>query len=556
MSQFPHTDPLRRLISEQEKTQRMRLISASVCAMLVSSAAVILLGLSAWFLTASAIAGLAGPLVAKAFNYMIPSAMIRMLAIVRTAGRYGERVTGHDAALQALARIRPSIFRNIARSTPARLDLSSGEASARLMQDVDAIQNRFVRLSAPWGAGMGILTGIILCGFAGGAAAASIGLIAGLYVLASHTLAQRVTRKHGAELRHHAGHFKAELSSLMSAAPELRAYGMTGLAITRVEKASAPYEEAARKLAIGNGWLVVVQTVAMTLAVVAVVLTTASGTPALMALALLGSIAVMDACGTLVTAMGQNGSVEAAIQRLSPLMTATQTVKNAPPLQSRIDVGGLFSLRTRGRIAITGASGSGKTTLVEQLMRLRAIPEGIAQIDGRDLARIQPLQARDLFAYAPQQAHFLNGTIAENLRLAAPDATDHDLWSALEDACLAQRIRRSPEGLAMQIGENGHWLSGGERRRLGLARAYLRHAPFLILDEPTEGLDRHTETQIVDRLDRRLSLSGQGLILISHRPFPMRLCQDRAVVQGVKADGSVRLALIGNLLPPSKTCVV
>ncbi|MEG2312453.1 MAG: amino acid ABC transporter ATP-binding/permease protein, partial [Brevundimonas sp.] len=110
---------IRQLVAAQEKAQSGRLLAASVCAMIVSAAAVVLLGVSAWFLTSSAIAGLAGSVVAMTFNYMVPSAMIRFLAILRTGGRYGERVIGHDAALHALAKLRPQLFDSITRADPA-----------------------------------------------------------------------------------------------------------------------------------------------------------------------------------------------------------------------------------------------------------------------------------------------------------------------------------------------------------------------------------------------------------------------------------------------------
>ena len=120
----------------------------------------------------------------------------------------------------------------------------------------------------------------------------------------------------------------------------------------------------------------------------------------------------------------------------------------------------------------------------------------------------------------------MTGTVAENLRLAAPQADDAALWDALADAQLDARVRRLPEGLATWIGDGGEVLSGGERRRLSLARAYLRPAPWLLLDEPTEGLDRGTEAELVAALDRRLSRTGQGVVIVSHRPAPLTLCQE------------------------------
>jgi ATP-binding cassette subfamily C protein CydC len=132
--------------------------------------------------------------------------------------------------------------------------------------------------------------------------------------------------------------------------------------------------------------------------------------------------------------------------------------------------------------------------------------------------------ARPLFAYSPQDARLLTGALAENLRLAAPTATDADLWEALAEAQLDARVRRLPQGLATWIGDGGEILSGGERRRLSLARAYLRPAPWLLLDEPTEGLDRGVEAELVAALDRRLARTGQGVIIVSHRPAPLAIC--------------------------------
>ncbi len=123
----------------------------------------LLLGLSGWFLTGAAIAGLAGLAAAQAFNVLLPSAGIRLLAILRTAFRYLERLSGHAAALKALAAIRPALYASLAAAPPAQaLALSRGEASARLVQDVDAVETRLIRLSAPWGAGAAVAAGLAM----------------------------------------------------------------------------------------------------------------------------------------------------------------------------------------------------------------------------------------------------------------------------------------------------------------------------------------------------------------------------------------------------------
>ena len=143
---------------------------------------------------------------------------------------------------------------------------------------------------------------------------------------------------------------------------------------------------------------------------------------------------------------------------------------------------------------------------------------------------------RPAFAHAPQDATLIAGTVRANLALAGahPEAA---LWDALADAALEARVRALPLGLDTWIGENGERLSGGERRRLSLARALLRDAPWLLLDEPTEGLDATTEALVVRRLDARLERTGQGLILVSHRAAPRALCDQQLPIPALHAIG-------------------
>ena len=165
----------RQMIREQRRRQGGRLALAAAAGATVSAAAVLLLGLSGWFITGAALAGVAGGTAIGAFNYLLPSAAIRFLAIARTGARYIERVSGHAAALKALARLRPALFDGLAAAPPARAQaLSSGEASARMIQDVDAVQTLFVRLSTPWAAGTGGIAAVALAGLAGPMVAAAV----------------------------------------------------------------------------------------------------------------------------------------------------------------------------------------------------------------------------------------------------------------------------------------------------------------------------------------------------------------------------------------------
>uniref|UniRef100_UPI0025D4373D ATP-binding cassette domain-containing protein n=1 Tax=uncultured Caulobacter sp. TaxID=158749 RepID=UPI0025D4373D len=209
----------------------------------------------------------------------------------------------------------------------------------------------------------------------------------------------------------------------------------------------------------------------------------------------------------LAHAFDQDGAAREARERLDGILRhqpqAAPTLEGAPTLSILGE-----TLNPGERLAIIGPSGCGKTTAIETLLGLRGDTEHL----------------RAAFAWLPQDAGLVAGTVRENLRLAAPKATDEQLWQALEDAALADRIRAAPQGLAAYLGDDGERLSGGERRRLALARAYLRDAPWLLLDEPTEGLDAAAEALVVERLAQRLARTGQGLVVVSHRPAPAALC--------------------------------
>lgn len=543
-SESPGVVRLKALIRAQEKAQRLRLLAASVTAALVSAGAVLLLGLSGWFITAAALAGAAGPAVAHVFNYMVPSAMIRFFAIVRTASRYGERVTGHDAALKALAALRPQLFLGLARAPTTRaLSLAGGEASARLVQDVDAIQDRFVRLSTPWGAGAGLIAGVGMAALAGWAPALVVAGAAALGVILAVVIGRRFAEPAGQRLQQASGALKTEFAALAAAAPELQAYGMKAWAADRLSEHGDAVEDAAERLARAGGLIMASQSLAMAMGVAGAAMAAGAGAPSLTALSMLAAVATVESAGTLLNALRQNGAVKAAVQRLGELLDEEAPTSAVAVVSPSLRLSGAdLTVAPPQRLAIIGPSGAGKTTLIERMMGLRPASPGEILHGEADGAALGAEALRPLFAYAPQQAVLLTGSVRENLRLAAPSASDDDLWAALEDAALADRIRAAPGGLDASVGENGARLSGGERRRLGLARAYLRPASWLVLDEPTEGLDAATEAQVLERLSTRLHHSGQGLIVVSHRPAPLALCDVALTVSGIDADGRIQIS--------------
>lgn len=521
--------PLEQLIRAEVRAQRPRLMIATVAAIGVTCGAALLLGLSGWFITAAALAGLAGPAVAHAFNYMIPSALIRLLAIVRTGSRYVERVAGHEAALQGLGRLRPRLYARLAEGRGAIKTLAAGEASSRLIEDVDAIQTRFIRLSAPWALGAGLMVSAAMAALAHVASAVALVIGAAALVLGSRWIAERWVRPAAADRQAAQGQLKARLAELEAAVPELKAWSLEGWATAEVARVADAADASAVTLARRAGYLMSWAGAVTGLTMVGAVglpLMLSAVPPAtpLIAVAALATAAGMEAALALVVALRDAGAARAATARLEPLMGEAVAGRMQTPAGTALR---LFADRPEvpagARVRLSGPSGIGKTTLIEQLMGLRTGAEGQMSAGGLDPAR-SDVDVRGLFTYAAQEVSLLDGTVAQNLRLADPKAPEARLWEVLEEAALAERVAASPKGLDMPIGPGGAFLSGGERRRLTLARAYLRTAPWLVLDEPTEGLDARTEQQVLHRLKARLERTGQGLVLITHRPAGVDLC--------------------------------
>ncbi|MGE7204092.1 amino acid ABC transporter ATP-binding/permease protein [Sphingomonas sp. NPDC019816] len=521
------SSPLARLLANERRVERRRLRQAAICAALVAAASVLLLGLSGWFLTAAALAGSTGVVAAQAFNYMLPSAGIRLLAIVRTGARYGERLAGHAAAFGALARLRPALYHAITTAPPEdALALGRGEATARLIGDVDAVELRFVRLSGPWGVAAALVSGMALA-LLGGWSVAGVTLVCvGAVLLIGHGLARRLDVP-GRAVQRATGDLREEVAMLGDAAAELRCFALEDWAIDRIEQAGDRLAAAQRRqaaVAAGFEWL---HAAGVALAAALALTMGAHAGAAIAALAALAAAMTVDAIAPVLRAMTERGRLAEAEARLNSVLTAgagrPHATAPAPIDPASLVLDGQRVARGT-RIALTGPSGCGKTTLVEGLLGLRALAAGRVLVDGRDAATLPATVRRATFAWAPQDAALIAGTVRDNLRLADALADDDRLWQALADAALDGVVRALPHGLDAWLGDDGARLSGGERRRLSLARAYLVAAPWLLLDEPVEGLDGDLAALVAARLDARLKRTGQGLIVVSHRAVLTSLC--------------------------------
>lgn len=525
MNPFPLAAPERRTLRQ-----------ALACATIAGLAAILLLALSGWFLTGAAIAGASGAAAVAAFNYLIPSAAIRGLAILRTAGRYGERLLSHQAALTAMADLRGQLFGKLAaqdsRTAP---DLAGGDASARLIGDIEALEDLVVRRPSRPASLAAAGFAVALVALAGWKAALTLALLLAALPALLTLAARRLTSGPAAEAAEALGALRTAFVDYAAARPEIIAYGLAPRVADTMAELARPLDRARARLARGDGAIAGLLAGYGTLAA-ALVFALSEGSAPIRALALLAAAASVEAMAAFARTALRQASVEQGLARLATLADLPGTLAPAPAAASAAALPitlGVHRLAPGSRAAITGASGTGKTRLIEALAGLRTPVHPIALGDTA-LDRCSADALRSQMALSPQDAVLIAGSIADNLRVARPGITEVEMWEALHTACLDTSVAAMPAGLDTPLAEAGGTLSGGERKRLSLARALLAGRPWLLLDEPSEGLDAATEADLVTRLRRWLDATGTGLLLVSHRHAPLALADRRIDIAAIR----------------------
>ncbi|MCG2839735.1 ATP-binding cassette domain-containing protein [Sandaracinobacter sp. RS1-74] len=512
---------LEALVAGRMAGQKSALRGAIFAAVAAALAATLLLGLSGWFLTGAGLAGLAGGGAVLAFNYLVPSAFIRLSAVARTGGRYFERLLSHRAALRTLAAVRVDLMAQVAALDPRRARvLSNGEAAARLTGDVDALEDRIVRTPARPAALASAAFALLL---AGAASPWAVPALAALFLTLPPAVAAVARWRVDApaeEAQRLLGQLKAEMADMLAAGPEIAVYGLAAEAAGRLQRTAAQMDMARRRAASGTALATGLLTAAGPL-MAALVLLLGTGSAPLVAAAALAVLAACEILGGPIRARLEESRTRTGLRQLEALaaQAADAPAKSLPaasqPQPLAIDA---LRLIPGDRLALTGRSGSGKTRILESFAGLRADAPQALRVGGEDPRALAFADLSRQFALSPQDPVLIAGTVADNLRLARPGLTEEALWAALETACLADEVRALPEGLLTWLGDGGARLSGGQRKRLALARALLAGRPWLLLDEPSEGLDSRTEAELARRLGEWLSATGAGALIASHRP--------------------------------------
>lgn len=510
---------------------RSRIALAFAAALLAGAGGLVLLALSGWFLTAAALAGAGGAAAIGAFNYVLPSTAIRGLAVVRTAARYGERLWSHEAALRALAGLRSALFTRLAhvdgRSAP---DLSSGDASARLIGDIAALEDLVVRRPGIPAALGTVLVGLGAAALAGWLAALVLAAILAAVLAALAFLLPRFSAAPAAAAAAATAALRAMLVDYAAARSEIITYGVapriTGLLQAEADRLDSAQRRLAQIEAAGGAVLIAGAALAG-----AATLLASTAAPPVTALAMLAATATMEAVAAIARTSAREASVAEGTARLRVLLALPAPAAGAAPSATAPLAIGLGTARIMpgSRIALTGTSGSGKTRVIEALAGLRA-PAHPLSLGGAALDALPDTRIRAQVSLAPQEPMLIAGTVADNLRLARPGLEAPAMEEALRTAQLWDRIARMPQGLDTTLGEEGGMLSGGERKRLSIARALLAERPWLLLDEPSEGLDAVAEAALVAALDAWIDQRGCGLVVASHRPAPLALATSQLPV--------------------------
>ena len=500
---------------------------------------------------------------------------VRCFGLGRPLARYFERLTSHDLAFRTLARLRVAFFARLEPLVPARLEgYRRGDLLARMVGDVDALQNLFLRgLTPP-------LVGLVAGGTAVAVCAAvlpeaALVLAAGLLAggVALPLFAARAGRRPGARQAQARAELTVELVELLRGAPELVVLGADGAALGRVAALDSELTRLARAEALvsglveGLGVAVVGLTVAGVLA--AGLSAHAAGhldrtlvaTLVLLAMASFEAVAPLPAAALRLRATLDSGRRLLALAGREPAVT-DPAEPAAPPAAAEVacddvtfsygdgeswDLRGIDLSLPRGRrVALVGRSGTGKSTIAALLVRFLDPAAGRVTLGDTDLRDLRQADVRARVTLDAQDAYLFSTTIRENVRLARPSASDTEIGGALGAARLSDWVASLPDGLDTFVGEEGTQVSGGERRRLALARTFLADAPVIVLDEPTSHLDPETAAALVT--DALGAADTRTVLLITHRPEGLELVDE---VLTLRRGRLTRTTLAGRLPAPA-----
>ncbi|MEZ9710551.1 cysteine/glutathione ABC transporter ATP-binding protein/permease CydC [Vibrio breoganii] len=502
-----------------------------------------LLTLSGWFLSAAAVAGLT--IARETFNYMLPGGGVRGLAMGRTAGRWGERVVSHNATFKLLTDLRVYFYEKLTPLIPGRVGgLRDADLLNRLVADVSAMDHVYLRLVSP--VILSILSITCLTGFLvwfDSDIGLTLGAILMALVLIWPVLFYKLGKGNGHRLTQNRADLRIRALDWVEGHSELLLFGAEKRYREKIDQAQMALmsNQAVNAHITGLANALLLLANGMTLLLILWMSADGIGgsVPSpLIALVVFATLASVELLMPIAGAFQYLGQTLASARRLNEIIGAEPDIQfptytnnkvigtnnkvavefsdisfayesNAPLAVDNLSL----SVPAGSKLAILGKTGSGKSTLLQLLTRYWDVQQGDIKIGGQTLTELSESELRRLISVVSQRVDVLNGTLRDNLLIAKSDADDSELAGTLSKVGL-EYLMDAP-GLDQWLGDGGRQLSGGEKRRIGIARAVLHNAPILLLDEPTEGLDRSTESQIMSLLEQHYQ--DKTVVFVTHR---------------------------------------
>lgn len=519
-----------------------RLLLGTILAITSLSASIGLLSLSGWFLAASFLVG-----STILFNFFYPSSGVRGLAIGRTISRYFERLVTHDATFRVLAELRISVFKKLIPLSPSGLNhFRNSELLNRLVADVDTLDTLYLNLLSPFISAIMVITFMAIgLSFVSALLAVIIcsTLLALLFIFPA--IFYRLGQKSGKKIIQARAEYRSQFIEWIQLNAEFLLFGLVPQMTQKLEKTEQTWLHSQSKesqltgfsnalLTFINGILVCVVFLLVTTAIDA---SSADNPEALVALVIFCVMASAEILMPIGIAFLHLGQLITAAERLNDLIEQRPLVEfngstrwqkiaeNQPlvhfekvtfnyPSNHQATLNGLsFEVNKGQKVAILGKTGSGKSTIFQLLNRHYDPTSGQILLANCNVADYPEATLRSHLVTLSQRVHIFSQTLRDNLLMGNPQATDEQLKLVLEQVELAYLLQE--QDLDLWLGEGGRPLSGGEQRRLGLARVLLSNAELVLLDEPTEGLDRETEQQILMLIFAHCQ--ARTLLMITHR---------------------------------------
>lgn len=515
-----------------------------------------LLFVSGWLITSAAVAGLAGLAVSQAFNIMLPAAGVRFFAMVRILSRYLERIITHDGAFRLTSSLRTAVYALLIPQTPSGLmDKRGGDVLGQFVSDTETVSAYYTDAAIPFGRALCcsiVFIVLISCFLPIAGVAFGVALIvAGIIVpIVTYWMSYRLIK----QMRFVKSRMQGNLAETLQNFGELLTLTIADSSVNNVKQDQFYLDQGKLKLDIIESTARSLITVMMMIVVLFVLFQSISAyqahllSTAEIPMLVLGIMTAFDVILPLPAATHAKIKADIAEQQLQVSCNHTvadQTEEdlsvspNAPydlvmdqvcfsyPQQPSIILDhASLTIKQGEHVAIVGASGMGKSSLINMLFSFYPLQSGSIFFGGVDVKKITCDKLSSFVSVVSQDFHLFSGTIKENLKLINPEVTDKEIEDVLKIVQLDQFVTELPEGIHTFIGNEGLRLSGGQARRLAIAQGLLRKTPWLILDEPTDGLDSQTEQALMQQL--MTHYTDKTIVVITHKKEVLPL-MDRVI---------------------------